>query len=168
MGPFSPEYQGSIELSVLPDDFTERMARRVDAGLLVPGHRNRADYVVRSRSRDAIAFAARGFWTEYAIGLNEVELRREGLQRIAYRGSFRRWAAYAAIHGLALSGAILVFLVAWTGAREQLSQTPLGWPLLIVLLGFFGIVWPWILVAIQRRVVPRTLARIVREVAAEG
>jgi len=166
MGMFSPAYEGVIELGAVPDDFTERVARRVESGLLVPGSRRRADYVVRSRSQDAVSFAARGFWTAYNVGLNEVELRRDGLHRIAYHGSFRRWAAYAAIHGLALTGAILAVVLAWPGARDQVSQTPYGWPVLLGLLVFFGLLWPWVLVAIHRRMVPWSLVRIVQEVAA--
>ena len=168
MTPFSPEYEGSIELPAVPDDFTDRMARRVETGLLLPGSRSRADYVVRSRTRDAITFVARGFWTAYAIGMNEVELRRESLNEIRYHGSFRRWAAYAAIHGLGLSGILLIAFLVWGEARQELSQAPAGWPLVIGLLAFFGLVLPWLLVALQRRVVPRTLERIVREVAAGG
>jgi hypothetical protein len=163
---FSPAYAGVIEVSAVPDDFIERMARRVETGLLRPGSRTRADYVVRSRSRDAISFAARGFWTAYSIGLNEVELRRESMQRIAYHGSFRRWATYAALHGLALSAVILVAVLAWPDGRGQVSATPYGWPLFLGLLAFFGLVWPWLLVAIHRRIVARSLEGIVREVVA--
>ena len=163
---FSPAYEGVIELPAVPDDFTERVARRVESGLLVPGSRRRGDYVVRSRSHDAVSFAARGFWTAYNIGLNEVELRRDGLRRIAYHGSFRRWAAYAAIHSLVLTGAVLAVVLAWPAARDQVSQNPAGWPVLLALLVFFGLLWPPVLVAVHRRVVPRSLVRIVEEVAA--
>ncbi|HKW58658.1 MAG TPA: hypothetical protein VJR46_02765 [Candidatus Dormibacteraeota bacterium] len=166
MGAFSPTYEGVIEVAAVPDDFSDRMARRVQTGLLSPGSRRRADYVVRSQSRDAISFAARGFWTAYAIGLNEVELRRESLQRIAYHGSFRRWATYAAIHGLLLSVFVLAAVVVWSDGRRELAQTTYGWPLFLGLLAFFGLVWPWLLVAMHRRIVPRSLERIVREVVA--
>ena len=166
MGAFSPAYDGVIEVGAVPDDFTDRMARRVETGLLSPGSRRRADYFVRSRSTDAISFAARGFWTAYAIGLNEVELRREGLRRIAYHGSFRRWAMYAAFNGLVLSLFILAAVVLWSDGRQELSRTPYGWPLFLGLLAFFGLLWPWLLVAFHRTVVPRSLERIVREVVA--
>jgi hypothetical protein len=166
MSVLSPAYDGVIDVGAVPDDFIDRMARRVETGLLSPGTRRRADYFVRSRTHERISFAARGFWTAYAIGLNEVELRCESGRRITYHGSFRRWAMYAAIHGFVLSALILAAVVVWSDGREELSRTPYGWPLFLGLLAFFGLVWPWLLVAFHRRMVPRSLERVVREVVA--
>ena len=166
MGLFSPTYEGAVDLEAVPADFTTRMALRIKSGLLVPGSRRRANYAVREESPDAISFAAVGFWTAYAIGLNDVELRRAASNRIDYHGSFRRWATYAVIHSFLLTGLVLVVILALPSAREQVAQTAWGWPFLIALLAFFGLAWPWLLVEIHRRVVPRSLERIVREVAA--
>jgi hypothetical protein len=163
VGFFSPVYDGAIDLEVVPDDFVERIARRVRTGLLVPGRRSRANYVVEKQGPDAISFAARGFWTAYNIGLNDVELRREGQKRILFHGSFRRWTLYGVIHGLVIALVILVGILALPDYRDEISRTPLGWPFVGALLVFFGLVWPWILVALQRRFVPRALERIVRE-----
>jgi hypothetical protein len=166
MGAFSPVYDGTIEVLALPDDFTELIARRVESGLLVPGSRGRANYVVRSKSHDAVAFSAVGFWTQYAFGLNEVELKRAGPKSVTYHGSFWRWTLYAAINALALAIVILFGILFWPGARAQISSYSWGWLYVGALFAFFGLVWPWLLVAIHRRVVPRTLERIVRETLA--
>lgn len=159
----SPAYSGVIELPRIPDDFTDRIERRVETGLLTPGSRRRANYVVRSKSADSIAFSAVGFWTQYNVGLNEVELRRDGPSRISYHGSFRPWARAAAIYAFALAAVILVGFLVWPGARADISRYAWGWPFLGGLLVFFGLLWPWLLVAIHRRFVPRALERIVRE-----
>ncbi len=166
VGPFSPEYSGTIEFKALPDDYTDRIARRVETGLLVPGSRRRANYVVRAKSREAVSFSAVGFWTAYNLGLNDVEVRGAGPNRVDYHGSFRRWALYAAINSLALSTVIIIGLLVWPGARDEVSRYSWGWPFIGVLLAFFGLVWPWLLVALHRRLVPRTLERIVREAVA--
>jgi hypothetical protein len=163
MGLFSPSYDGAIDLEAVPDDFAERIARRVRTGLLVPGRRARADYVVQKQGPDAISFTARGFWTAYNVGLNDVELQRDGRRRIVYHGSFRRWALYAAIHGFVLALVILVGVLLLPDARNEISGTPWGWAFVGALLVFFGLLWPWLLVAMQRRFVPRALERIVRE-----
>ncbi len=140
------------------------MARRVETGLLAPGRRGRANYVVRSRSSDAVSFSADGFWTAFNVGLNDVELRREDGNRVAYHGSFSRWAAYAAIQGLAVTGTILLVVLMWPGAHTEVARYGVwGWPFLIVLLAFFGLVWPRVLVVVHRRFASRALERIVRE-----
>src|SRR5690242_12919145 len=119
MGWFSPTYDGTIELPSLPADFTERIARRVEVGLFVPGSRRRADYVVSEKSQDSIAFNAVGFWTAYNVGLNDVLLRRAGPSVIAYHGRFWRWASIAASQALAISLLILIVLLFLPSAREQ-------------------------------------------------
>jgi hypothetical protein len=163
MSAFSPTYEGAIDFKALPDDFTDRIAHRVEDGLLVPGSRRRADYSVLSKSPDAIAFHAVGFWTTYNVGLNVVQLRRAGPKRIAYQGSFRGWALYAAVQALAIAAVVLIGILVWPGATTEVSRYGWGWPFLVALLAFFGLAWPWLLVAMHRRVVPRALERIVRE-----
>jgi hypothetical protein len=143
------------------------MARRIETGLLSPGSRRRANYVVRSKSSDAVSFSADDFWTAFSIGMNDVELRRADVNRIAYHGSFRRWAAYAAIQGLAVVGAILIVVLLWPGERAEVARYGVwGWPLIIILLAFFGLVWPRLLVVMHRQFAVRALERIVREAMA--
>jgi hypothetical protein len=162
VGFFSPVYDGAIDFEAIPDDFAERIARRVRTGLLVPGRRGRANYVVQKQAPDAISFAAKGFWTAYNVGLNNVELQLEG-KRILYHGSFRRWTLYAVIHGFVIALVILIGILVLPESRNEISRTPGGWPFVGALLVFFGLAWPWLLVALQRRFVPRALERIVRE-----
>ena len=164
MGVFSPEYTGTIEFEAVPPDFADRMARRVEGGLLVPGSRSRANYVVRSKSTDGISFGAVGFWTAYNLGFNEVELRRTGPTRVLYRGSFRRWAVYAAINSFLLAAFILIGLLVWPAAQAGISRYGWGWWFIGGMLVFFGLLWPWLLVAVHRRFVSRALERIVRQV----
>ena len=164
---FSSAYEGSIEFGSLPTDWADRMARRIDTGLLSPGSRRRANYVVRSKSSEAVSFFADDFWTAFNIGMNDIELRRADGNRVAYRGSFRRWAAYAAIQGLAVVGAILIAVLLWPGGRAEVARYGVwGWPLLIILLASFGLVWPRLLVVMHRPFAARALERIVREAVA--
>jgi hypothetical protein len=143
------------------------MGRRIETGLLSPGSRRRANYVVRSKSSDAVSFSANDFWTAFNIGMNDVELRRADGNRIAYHGSFSRWAAYAAIQGLAVAGVILIVVLLWPGERAEVARYGVwGWPLLIILLAFFGLVWPRLLVVMHRHFAARALERIVREAMA--
>ena len=167
MGLLSAAYDGSIELDSLPTDWVDRMARRIEKGLLAPGSRRRANYVVRSRSSDAVTFSADDFWTAFNIGLNDVELRRADGNRVAYHASFSRWAAYAAVQGLAVAVAVLIAVLLLPGGQTEVARYGgWGWPLLIILLAFFGLVWPRVLVVMHRRFASRALERIVREAVA--
>ena len=167
LGFLSSTYVGSIEFDRLPTDWVERMTRRIETGLFTPGSRRRADYVVRSRSSDAVSFSANGFWTAFNLGLNDVELHSAEGNRVAYHGSFNRWAAYTAIQGVVVAGAILLVVLLWPGARgEVVRYGAWGWPLLITLLAFFGLVWPRVLVVMHRRFASRALERIIRQAVA--
>src|SRR5207244_9831423 len=97
MSAFSPTYEGTIDVPTLPSDFTDRIARRVETGLLVPGSRRRANYVVSSKSADSVAFTAIGFWTAYNIGLNDVMLQRAGPKRLGSKGRFWCWEPLAVV-----------------------------------------------------------------------
>jgi hypothetical protein len=164
---FSPAYDGSIEFKGLPSDWADRMARRVETGLLTPGSRRRANYVVRSKSSDTVSFSAVGFWTAYNVGLNDVELRRADANRVTYHGSFSRWAAYAVIQGLAVLSLVLAVVFFWPGAGTYVAAYGgWGWPLLLALLAAFGLVWPWILIGVHRRFAARALEGIVRQAVA--
>ena len=167
MGLLSSGYNGSIEFESLPTDWADRIARRIETGLLAPGSRLRANYRVRSRSADAVSFSADDVWTALAIGLNDVELRRADNNRVIYHASFNRWATYVATLGLVISGAVLIAVLLLPGGRAQVAVYGVwGWPLLIILLAFFGLVWPRVLVVIHRRFASRALERIVRQVVA--
>jgi len=163
MGFFSPTYDGTIQLPSVPADFTDRIARRVDRGLFVPGSRRRANYVVSASSPDSIAFDAVDFSTAYSVGLNNVLLQREGATAIAYHGRFWRWAAIAATQALVISLVLLIVVVYVPSARDQVNAYSWGWAFTIVLLAFFGLVFPWLLVAFHKRFAARALERIVRE-----
>ena len=166
MGVFSPAYKGTIELETVPSDFTDRIEHRVESGLFVPGNRSRANYVVCNKSPDEIRFMADDFLTAYNVGLNDVVLKRGGQHSIAYRGKFWRWAIYAVVQSLILATLLLLALLAVPGAREQVSSYSGGWIYIGALLVFFGLVWPWILVAMHRRFAARALERVVRQAVA--
>jgi hypothetical protein len=163
---FAPEFEGEIEITGLPADFFARMERRVETGLILPGNRSRANYRVRERSADEIAFGAGDFWTAYAVGLNEVTLRRPAPDRIAYHVSFGGWNRGAVIHS-GLLGLILVGLyLSLPQMRRDVHATPTGPAIFFGIVGFFALLWPWLLTALHRPHAARLLERIVREVAA--
>ena len=158
-----PEFEGDLALGTVPDDFVERIRRRVESGLLQPGSRTRADYRVRSSDRDSIVFGAEGFSTAYAIGLNEVRLSRVGRDQVHYQVSYWRWTRAAVAHS-ALIGLVLAALYAsLPGVRRDVSLYPAGKVIFWSMVGFWGLVWPWLLAAWHRGFAERALRRVLSE-----
>lgn len=165
---FKPWFEGELSSDRVPDDFLARMERRVRDGLFVPGSHARANYRVRSSSREALAFEAADFLTAWNVGLNEVELRRSTRSTIAYRVEFRRWALYAVIHGALLGAALAGSYMVFPALRRDVASFANG-PALFWGMGFFwALCWPWLLTALHRPFARRALERILREELERG
>ncbi len=159
---FRPSFGGQIAVDHLPDDFFERMERRVNDGLFVVGRRTRAHYRVVGSSREALEFEAEDFLTAYAVGLNHVTLTRAGRDAIAYRVSFARWTRYAVLHG-AVIGLPLALAYLLPFVRHDVEGYPFGPAAFWSILLFWSVAWPWLLTALHRPFAARTLERILRE-----
>ena len=163
---FLPEFEGDLALSAVPDDFVERIRRRIENGLLQPGSRARADYRVRSSDRDSIVFGAEGFGTAYAIGLNEVRLSRVGRDQVHYQVSYWRWTRAAVVHS-ALIGLVLVAMYLWIPGVKRDVELHAGGPAIFwSMVGFWSLLWPWLLAAWHRGHAERALRRVLSETLA--
>lgn len=159
---FRPSFEGTLSAEHVPDDFFERVQRRVRDGLLVPGRRARANYRVTSASSQGLVIEAGDFLTAYAIGLNHVELRRSGSATISYRVRFARWNRYAVIHG-ALIGLALALAYLVPAVQADVHRYPNGPWIFWGMVLFWSLVWPWILTAIHRPFARKALERIMLE-----
>jgi len=161
--PFIPEFEGDLELVRVPDDFVTRIRKRVEGGLLQPGNRRRANYAVRSSGRDEIEFSAEDLLTAYSIGLNDVRVERRNPNVIHYHVTFWRWVRIAVTHGLILAIGLLVCAAVLPTFRRQVESYPQGYPVLVGMVVFWCVLWPWILTAIHRRSAEGTLRRILQD-----
>ncbi len=168
MIPFIPRFEGELELAAVPDDFVDRIKRRIENGLLVKGERRRANYEVLSASRDEITFHADSVWTAINVGLNQVTIERYGPKRIAYRVAYWTWTCYSvllgAVIGLAVLGAyLLVDIELGSEGWELLPESPYRWAIPLGMLLFWCGAWPWVLTAMHKKHAARCLERILRE-----
>ena len=161
---FQPEFEGEIAVDRVPDDFAKRLERRVAEGLLIPGRRSRANYEVRSSSRETVTFEAADFLTAYAVGLNHVEVRCTGRSTVSYHVRFDRWSRYVTLHGLAL-GLVLAAAYLFPAVRRDVQSYAAGSVLFWGMLLFWSLLWPRLMVALHRPFARRALERILREVA---
>ena len=159
---FRPGFEGAVSVERVPDDFFDRMERRLADGLFVPGRRTRASYRVTAKSADSLEFEAEGFLTAYAIGLNHVRLRRTDRTTIGYQVSFARWTRYAVIHGLLVGlavGAPCLLPGVWREVKSY-AHGPQYYGGMVL---FWALAWPWLLTAIHRPIASKALERILRE-----
>ncbi len=162
IGWLHPEFEGEFSVDRVPDDFVQRLERRVAEGLLIPGRRVRANYEVRSSGRDALTFEAADFLTAYAVGLNHVEVRGAG-RTVSYQVRFDRWSRYVTLHGLALGLALAaVYLV--PAVRRDVQSYAAGPVLFWGMLLFWSLAWPRIMVALHAPFARKLLERVLREV----
>jgi len=164
MNPFRPEFEGDLELTRVPEDFSARIRNRVESGFLVPGTRRRANYSVRSTTRDEVTFGAEDFLTAYSIGLNDVRLERRGANVVHYEVKFWRWARTAALHGLVLGLGLAACTALFPAMRLQISSYPFGFYLFAGITFFWCILWPWLLTAIHRRFAEQTLRQVLADI----
>ena len=167
MNPFVPEFDGSLELVQIPNDFVARIRKRVGEGFLVQGHRSRRTvYSIRSETSDEITLAAGNLLTAYNVGLNNIRVSRAGPTTLRYHVSFWRWTWHAVAHGALLGSVFLICLAAIPEMRREIAAYSFGPPMFAGLLVFFSLLWPWILTAVHRSAAEKTLLRILREVVA--
>ncbi len=158
-----PRFEGRLTIQPLPEDFALLIGRRVESGLLAPGHRARADYEITSRNRSGITFVARGLPTAFNIGLNEVTVDRGGANEIRYEVSYWGWTRIALVHGLLL-GAVLAAAFALDPAiRRDVADVRHGMPLFFGMAAFWSLIWPWLLSALHKPHAERALRRVLGE-----
>jgi hypothetical protein len=169
MSIFSPRFSGHRQINASPETFLTGIKNRVESGLLTGKPHRRSRYVVTNHTEGQLTFRASDTLTAINIGLNDVTLRAEKDHEVAYSVSYRKWAKY--VLGLSLSlGAVLVgvFFLRNPGAQMEASPVTsdpvLTRTLFWGLVGFWALVWPWVLIAMHRPFARKALDRIIREV----
>ena len=161
---FHPEFEGELTLPSVPDDFTARIQRRLEAGLLMAGYRGpRTNYHVETMDRRSITFASSGFLTHYNVGLNRVTLTRVDPSRIAYKVSYWKWTLLAVAHGALLALVFVACYALMPGMRRDIDAYRYGPAMFWSMVASWCLVWPWVLTAFHRRPVELALQRILRE-----
>jgi hypothetical protein len=169
---FRPRFAGGVKIRSPGAEFLDRFARRVQAGLLTGKPHWRARYAVTRRADSQLAFRACTWMTAINVGLNDVELRILGDQRLEYVVTYRRWAAYAVVFGVAVCGLIGAALIACflllPDLRRDLAAHQGGAAVFWGSVVFWGFLWPWLLAALaipmHKRFARQCLTHIIEQV----
>ncbi len=169
---FHPSFRGVYRPKVLADDFIDRLAARVESGLFPMASPGRNRYTITERLGTRLRFRSVGILTGINIGLNDVAIRLDDRNReISYDVSYWTWAKYslylcggiAGVLGLALLATLLG--VPMFGGDARLP-TNLMLLVSVPMILFWGVLWPWILIALHKRPAAGCLTRIFDEVNA--
>lgn len=171
---FRPRFSGTHRVGQVSHDLIPTLSNRLSTvGLLplAPPRRNR--YRVVRVARNGLHFRSTSLLTAINVGLNDVRLTVDPAQgAIRYEVSYWTWAKYAIALSFGICLAIAAFMLPpafgvsllpaqYYGASSQ-AMLWIGVPMLV----FWGLVWPWILIAIHKRQAAKLLLRILDEVNA--
>lgn len=171
LGPFQPSFEGLWKPERLADNFARRLAARVRSGLLPAAKRWRNRYEVSSETDESVRFRSTTLLTSANVGWNDVDLwidRQQG--EVRYRVAYWAWARFCFLLGLVLGAAFALLVVVpvltgWYLFPE--SYYPSKAEVLtfaLPMMGFWCVLWPWILVAIHKGQARRAFVRLLDEV----
>jgi|688.fasta_scaffold26815_8 hypothetical protein len=161
METFSPVTSG-IFIAKLNSNFISELAERVRGGLFPLASKHRNAYEVIAQSHNTLHFRSSNFWTGINIGLNDVFVKLNQADQVEYTIRYWTWTKYVVVLGIAL---FLVGVVAITAGPKilpavwfvEVKRSPwIG----ISMLVFWGLLWPWGMVAIHKRSVRRCFEQI--------
>ena len=169
----APETEGSFPIRSSPTVFLDGFRHRVADGLLTGHPHPRSNYVIAESGPALLRVRAADWWTAMNVGLNDLELRVAQPGSVRYRVRYWRWAAFAiGLSGiLGIIGLVLLLTLDARGyiARNMHTMIPglsvdqnvlVAW----AMVGFWGFVWPWLLIALHKKPLRRLIGRLVGEV----
>lgn len=168
-GLFRPEFSGTYSPERIRPDFVGALAQRVRSGLFPGASERRNKYKVVNESEGELRFRSEGLLSAITVGCNDVQVLIDlspdipgDRPKIHYRATFFNWAAY----GVALCGFIAICLITTASifGGGYLGDYPAAKKVFWIMVVFWGFIWPWILVALQKRPAARFLERLFDEV----
>jgi len=172
---FEPCIEGPASIRSSATQFLTAFRRRVEVGLLCGHPHPRSHYVVTQAGADQLHVSAAGWWTAMNVGLNEIELQTSEPGCVRYTIRYWRWATY--VLGLG-AGLVAIMLAVSLGLdlRQYIEAHPasrvpglstdqnvlVAWGMAV----FWGLVWPWLLIALHKRPLRRLIGRLIAEVDA--
>jgi len=169
----APHIEGTAPIRSKPDEFIKAFERRVEAGLLKGRPHVRSNYRALQVGAGQLHVSAADWLTAINVGLNEVELRAATSGSVHYQVWYWRWTRFVLIFSGAL-GAVGLLLMQMFDVRHYIANhhasmipglsidqnVQVAWSIIV----FWAFVFPWLLIALQKRPVRRLVVRLIGEV----
>jgi hypothetical protein len=159
---FRPAFSGTFSPERLRPDFIAALAKRVRSGLFPLASPRRNQYVIVEEAMARLRFRSKGLLSSITIGWNDVQVQIDLTPAspgtppaIHYGVTFWDWTRYSVL----LCGAIAASLIVGFSLLGSKARPIPGSAKIIfwVMVGFWGFIWPWILVVIHQRPAARML-----------
>jgi hypothetical protein len=167
---FQPRYSGSHKPESLGDGFIQKLAARVNKGLFSMASSRRNQYKIVEQSETYLHFCSSSLLTGINIGLNDVQIQVDQTSgEIRYDVSYWTWAKYSIFLclalGLVLGCSLLPPLFGlYLFPKDQYPPLMIMKVAILPMVLFWGLVWPWILIAFHKGSAVKYLTRILDEV----
>jgi len=174
---WKPHFEETLRIQASSAHFIAALRERIRSGLITGQSSSRSNYSIAESTPETIRVRAVGWWTAINIGLNDLNLDLTNPGTVHFRLHYWRWAIYCLVLCFALgTGGALLFLK--IDIRDYISNHPdsrfpglsidqnlyFAWGSLL----FWGLIWPWILIAYHKRSLRRLIVRLVREIDADA
>lgn len=162
-----PHALGAFEPQQLNPRLLDRLAERVESGLFPMASDARNAYEIVEHTDRKLRFRSTNVLTGINVGLNDVTLTvDEPCKRVDFEIWYWTWARYAAGLCLVLFSMVAPLLLVPRDAFPEAlmqgidrSRPVLNWSIAC----FFGLCWPWILVAMHKGNAGGCLCQILEE-----
>ncbi len=173
--PFAPRGTGTWTTEKLSKDIIPALTDRIRHGGLFPKATNRRNnYEILESGYDRLHFRSVGILAGITIGLNDVRISIDHTcaNTLVYSFKYRTWAKYSIYLCLGilifLAGNLFIFRSAIPPDYFSEFKPANNGQLVAILLFsgnavFWGLLWPWILIAIHRKHAARFLEYILKE-----
>lgn len=158
-----PHFTGEYQPEAISGDFLVKLAHRVRTGLFPLGSPRRNAYRITAQTVNSLQFRSTNLLTGLNIGLNDVTITIDNQTGIIhYQVSYWTWAAYCIVLslliGLCLAGAKYYI------PRDWYYPEPIDNLVFWLFVVFWGLIWPWVLIAWHKGAIVKCLNRIFDEV----
>jgi len=176
-----PAFNGIYKPEFLRDDFIQRMAERVNGGLFPMASTHRNQYEMVDQSENSLRFRSTNFLTGINVGFNDVSISVDfSSKEIRYDVTYWVWAKFCIYFCLGLMTLVfLPFLLAYFGMyifpRSWWYTFPPAWGgsapsfelffvIAVPMALFWGLIFPWLLIAFHKGPAAKGLKAILDEV----
>lgn len=170
---WKPQIEDTLRIQASSARFIEALRERIHSGLITGQSSPRSNYSIAESTPETIRIRAVGWWTAINLGLNDLNLNFSDPGKVHFRLQYWRWSIYCLLlcFVIGLGGTLLFLRI---DIRHYISTHPgaripgltidqnlfFAWGNLL----FWGLIWPWILIAYHQRPLRRLMERLVNEI----
>ncbi|GEM_PF-3673916 len=165
-----PAFSGIHKPESLQKDFIQKLAERINQGFLQIALPKRNRYEILEQTENSIHFHSVNVLTGITIGLNDVNIQVDKeSNEIRFTVSYWTWAKFSFILCFSIAFLVGFFLMTplfgiYLFSKESYPSLLTIKTVIIPMVVFWGVIWPWLLIIMHKGPASKCLCRILDEV----